>query len=209
MTDTTSIPAFLVDLVRKYGGQALVGEWDLAVLLDAPRFTMERLQQEIDRFLTAFPWARVRRFRTVAVDSDGSETRITAVAWPANLGAQLCGGAELELDLDLAWVSPEGVAGRSWLGPAGRLVIEHPDGSSPLFCTFSVSVNLFTDEAHDGAGGVLKLEPAAADNRRALTRALRAWAEATGGQIVSCDSYVLEEGAVEPWGIADGARAMR
>lgn len=215
-------PGLLRTTVDAFGEWAVVAEWELRVPTPqdgaAGTVRLTALARQLEAFQGAFPWVRVRALRTVVHTSEGlvdaawSESSGSPAEALAAMAEEPCGGVEAELALDLSLPAQEGAPSRAWLAPAGRLRAERVTEIAVCW-TFTVAVNLFSDSVQlfdRGADGALlvrsvDLGAAAAENRARLDASLRAWEIATGGEIVSWESELFEEGSVHRHGVTAGA----
>lgn len=222
LNPSTAIPPFLQGIVSVMREFDRAGEWDLII----PRlgqatdygFPLPWAVTLLEDLLAAFPWVRIH---TLHLGSG----QVTPWRWTTASGelqpwlttlrqqAQQCSGLEASLDLELAWVAPDGSGGQVWLPEAGALIggmASHQSGF--LVATLTIWPNLFTDEIDiysetqpgQMCSSRIAFTPAAAMNRARLAASLRAWEQRSGGEIKSWMSEIVE--GIERYGFADDAR---
>lgn len=188
------IPEFLEAPIYSIQSGRHAGEWILrlpASTFNPAQFWIATL---IDSFLTAFPWAHIRAFELVLNDStllnwnqDDADSDFDA--WLSQQDASMSEhyGFTAEVNLDLAWLSPEEETGCTRIPGAAQLFVQRDAGK----IVFTVYPNFFTNtfDIHQYVGAVvadstrIPFEWAARRNRACLRHSLQAWEAAVDGEI--------------------------
>jgi hypothetical protein len=217
---TTDVPDYLRATMDAMILRRRAGEWDIVLedeLTDCHTNLLGCLASVFDHFLGAFAWARPTDVRLSGSDGQAAHwcpERGPWEAWLATISPLNLAVDELEatLDLELA-CAPEGSPPRTAVLPeAGRLILALDD-EGELLATLTIWPNLFTNETliYDRDGEAfrrsrLDIRSSAQTNRRKLSAALQAFTDATGGQVVSCDSELID--GVDTQGVRNDATPL-